>query len=667
MENIFYVSLNGNDNNIGDKASPFATIKKAQEKARECENAKVYVLEGVYNEFPVLDEKDSGTSYIGINATLTGGSEIDYEKTSELPEDIKERLNPEVKNKVRAIDIKALGIDINAFGDIYPIGAYHTAHKYDNAKLGTNFEVFSGGKRMRIARYPDEGFLKIDEVFDVGDVGEFPDQNYWYGWEERRNHRGGCYIIDRETNYRVQTWKSLENIWVFGYFKHDWADSSTPVKFDTRNRAIYPEHVARFGCKKGADYYFYNILEELDAPGEYYLDREREMLYIYPYNEGDKIEFSLNEKPVVEILGGENITIEGFNIKCTRNSAVVVNGNSCIIKNNLIENVSDHGIVIDGYRNIAENNEITRTGKGGIYLYGGDRVTLAPSENKAYNNYIHHYSEVFKTYQPGVQMSGVGHICAHNEISFCPHEAIQYDGNDHLIEYNYIHDAVLYSRDAGAIYTGRDWAGYGTIIRYNIIKDIGTEQLRPDAIYWDDAHSGQTAYGNIIINAKKYGFQIGGGRDNIARDNILIGEIDVPLRVDCRAYEGFFKDDWYREGVNTIDGEQWNILHRVPYKSEIWAKKYPTLAKISEDFSNTDDLNFPVYPVGNVIENNIVINSRAFLGEIFDEIYKYSTVKNNRAYKTCEEIGFDINSLKFTNKFEDFPEIPVDKIGRIKE
>ncbi|MBE6730774.1 MAG: DUF1565 domain-containing protein [Ruminococcaceae bacterium] len=665
--NKFYVSINGNDNNTGSVNNPFRTIEKAQEKARECSNATVYVLEGVYNSFPVLSEKDNGTSYIGVNATLSGGMEIDYENTLEVPEKIKDRLKAEVKNKVRAIGIDALGIDIDAFGEIYPIGAYHTAQKYDNAKLGTNFEVFSGGRRMRIARYPDEGFLKIDEVFDVGDVAEFPDQNYWHGWAERRNHRGGCYIIDRETNYRVQTWKNLENIWIFGYFKHDWADSSAPVKFDTKNRAVYPEHVARFGCKKGADYYFYNILEELDAPGEYFLDKENKMLYIYPYSEGDKIEFSLNENPIVEILGGENITIEGFTIKCARNSGIKVRGNGCTIKNNLVKNVSDHGIVIDGYRNTVENNEVTRTGKGGIYLYGGDRITLTPSENKAVNNYIHHYSEVYKTYQPGVQMSGVGSICTHNEICFCPHEAIQYDGNDHLIEYNNIHDAVLYSADAGAIYTGRDWAGYGTVIRYNIIRDIGNEELRPDAIYWDDAHSGQTAYGNIIINAKKYGFQIGGGRDNTAINNIIIGETDVPLRFDCRAYEGFFEDGWYREAVNTPDGEQWRILNRVPYRSEIWAKKYPSLAALSDDFNNTDDINFPVYPAGNVVENNIVVNSRAFLGEIMEASMKYSSVKNNKAYKSVEDIGFDMNTLKFEVQPEDFPEIPVDKIGRIEE
>lgn len=666
MSNLYYVSIKGNDNNEGSKEAPFKTIEKAQETARLNKNSMVYVLEGEYKNFPLLDGRDSGTKYIGVNAAISGGRTLSYSETLDLPEDIKERIKEEIRSKVRAIDIKVLGLNLDDFGEVYAIGDYHTAHKYDNGKIGKNFEVFSGGKRMNIARYPDSGYIKIDDVKDVGECGEYPDQNYWAGWADERNHRGGCYIVDRETNYRMMTWKNPETAWIFGYFKHDWADASTPVKINTVNRCIYPEYVARFGCKKGADFYFYNILEELDAPGEYFLDREKEMLYLYPYSEGDVIEFSLSQKPLLEICGGENITIEGFTFKCARESGVVVKGNGNIIRNCLIKNVYDHGICLEGLRNKAESNEITRTGKAGIHLVGGDRITLTPGENEAYNNYIHHYSEVYQTYQPGVRLKGVGNICRNNEICFCPHEAIQYEGNDHLIEYNNIHDAVLYSRDAGAIYTGRDWAGYGTVIRYNIIRDIGTEELRPDAIYWDDAHSGQTAYGNIIINAKKYGFQIGGGRDNTAINNLIIGETDVPLRFDDRAYDGFFNDGWYREGVNTLEGSQWKSLLSMPYRSEIWAKKYPTLSKVSCDFHDAENLNFAVYPAGNVVENNIIVNKRGFLGEILDIAKKYSSVKNNRTYKSVEEIGFDMDTLKFSEQPEDFPEIPVEKIGRIK-
>ncbi len=647
------------------KVTADSSIREAQLKARENPGSTVIVEAGVYRESLEFDAQDNGTTYIGEGAVLTGGLEVQYADTKDIPDCIKERLTPEAAAKVRAIDLTEYGFTHDDWGDVYPIGRAHTAGKYDDAKIGTNIEVFSGGKRMTLARYPNTGYLKLDGVLDCGDVREFPPQNYWAGWNERRNHRGGTYIIDRETNKRLMNWKTPETAWLFGYLYWDWADSSSPITINTENRAIMPKYVSGYSARAGADYYLYNVLEELDAPGEYYLDRESGVLYIYPYADGDTIEISLSEKSLIKGNGIENITIDGFTLKCARNTAVVISGNDCVLKNLLITNVASHGVVINGYRNTVENCEITHTGCGGIYLSGGDRITLTPGENKAVNNYIHHYSEVYQTYQNGVDLQGVGNIASHNEICFTPHGAIGYGGNDHLIEYNNIHDAVLYSADASAIYTGRDWAGYGTVIRYNILRDIGSETLHPEGIYWDDAHSGQTAYGNILINVGHWGFLIGGGRDHIVRDNIIINSGDSAIEYDNRAYDGFFNDGWYRAGVNTENESQWKSLLNMPYKEGIWAEKYPTLAKVTTEFSTKDEVTFAVYPAGSVVENNIIIREKENILAISGEAYKYSKIGENPWYKTAEEANFDMETLKFTKLPENFPAIPVDEIGRI--
>ena len=141
MSNIYYVSKAGCDKNNGTKEAPVRTIEKAQALARENKNSTVYVLEGEYKNSLVLDERDSGTKYIGINATLTGGVSVAFCETEALPEEIKGRLNTEAKEKVRAIDIKKYGLSLKDFGEIYAIGAYHTADKYDNGKIGKNFEA----------------------------------------------------------------------------------------------------------------------------------------------------------------------------------------------------------------------------------------------------------------------------------------------------------------------------------------------------------------------------------------------------------------------------------------------------------------------------------------------------------------------------------------------
>ena len=67
MSNIYYVSKSGCDNNTGSKEAHVRTIEKAQALARENKNSAVYILEGEYKSSPILDERDSGTKYIGNN------------------------------------------------------------------------------------------------------------------------------------------------------------------------------------------------------------------------------------------------------------------------------------------------------------------------------------------------------------------------------------------------------------------------------------------------------------------------------------------------------------------------------------------------------------------------------------------------------------------------
>ena len=41
-------------------------------------------------------------------------------------------------------------------------------------------------------------------------------------------------------------------------------------------------------------YYFYNVFEEIDTPGEWYLDRSEGKLYFYPYYDINDMELKLS-------------------------------------------------------------------------------------------------------------------------------------------------------------------------------------------------------------------------------------------------------------------------------------------------------------------------------------------------------------------------------------
>lgn len=689
IEGDFYVSPSGSDSGDGSRHAPFATIARARDVVRKSakkEAVTVCVMAGEYNISGLGFTADDGGSsqapvvyraYGDGEVILNGGITLRSDSFVSPDEAIKERLHGQAKEAVLCCDLKNYGLTEKDWGKIYAIGAFNTAVKYDGDTEGVSCEVFMNDRRMILARYPDSGFLKIDEVADVGDTAEFPPQNYYRDWNDRRNHRGGIYILDSITNERAKSWKEPEKAWMFGYFFWDWADSSTPVKnLNTKVRCVEPEYVSRYGCRRGADYYFFNILEELDSPGEWYLDRERGLLYLYPTDDINKstVCMSVTTDPIITVENCEHLTFEGFVLKCTRSDAIRINGNFNTVRGCKIMNVLGNAITVTGLGNTVADCEIKHTGRGGILLQGGDRKKLIPARNIATNNFIHNWSEVYLTYQPAVGIGGVGNICSHNEIYNSPQLAVVYGGNDHIIEYNLIHDVVLQSTDGGAIYAGYDWTAQGNIIRYNCLYNIGRGKHRPDGIYWDDSLSGQTAYGNIMVNVSKNAFLIGGGRDNNVTGNLIINGGLCAISYDDRARDGFLHNGWAKDCViNRHTGLLWIRLDAMPYKSALWSARYPTLAKIKDDFSDPEDRDFGANPSYAVIRGNVILDDEAKLGSIAPSVYRYGEIYDNAVFPLDRYdlfIDAENGDYRLAQNSEirrllpGFEEIPFEKIGR---
>ena len=456
------------------------------------------------------------------------------------------------------------------------------------------------------------------------------------GYEARRNPEPDVYKMSQKLSDRIAGWKTLDDVWMFGYWRYDWADGSTPVgTVDHENLTLSPMFVSGYGAKKDAPYYFFNVLEEMDAPGEWYLDRDNGILYFYPpedFSETSAVELSLTTDNVIK-AEASYLTFDGLTVKGTRGDAVNITGDGNTVKNCLIKNVAGNALLMNGYDNLAYGNEITRTGKGGVILGGGDRETLKHGNNRAENNLVHDWSEIYETYQPAFTLNGVGNICTHNEMYNSPHEAITYSGNDHLIEYNLIHDVNLLTDDGGAIYSGRRWDWYGTVIRYNLIYDLGADGHQPVGIYMDDALAGQTIYGNIIVNAPRFGIQLGGGQDLIVHDNIVVNSL-VPVSFDNRGLSGLSGDEessFYQHYKQ--NGELWKLLWDSPWESDVWRKAYPQYEHYSDDFSNVDDPDFVLNPGHGSVTHNVLISAQGIVGDIASEAYKYSDISDNATFK----------------------------------
>ena len=690
----FYVSTNGNDENNGSIESPFLTIEKAIEAVRAMDktgkNGITVCIEG--GEYRVssleLKKEDSGTkdcpvtycSYNGevvINGGITLNS-ADFKNVKDYPE-IAERLSADAQKNVMVADLTKAPYSLTSddWGKIYAIGSYHTADNYDGDYTGPLYcELFVDDIRQTIARYPDNEYLYTEEVVKTG-LGKESDGSLTEvkGWYEIRNPEPDVYKVNSELAKRISGWKNLDDVWMFGYWKYDWADASTPIgSFDKETRELTPKFVSLYGTKTDAPYYFFNVLEELSAPGEWYLDREKGLLCMWEPENKDNAEIilSLSLKPVIN-SEADYINFDGLTVKGTRSDGVAITGDNNTVENCLIKNVAGNALVMNGSNNLAYNNEITRTGKGGIIISGGDTETLTPGNSKADNNYIHDWSEIYQTYQPAVTLEGVGNVCSHNEMANSPHEAITYKGNNHIIEYNLIHDVCLLSDDAGAIYSGRSWVWYGNIVRYNCIYNVGSENHGPDGIYLDDAVSGQKIYGNLLINIPSNSIHVGGGRDNVITNNIIVNPGNNALRFDDRAREGAIENGWFTHAY-VDSGDMWEALYNSPWQSETWQNAFPEYKNCTDDISKSDSPDYIPNPAS-TFKNNIIINKNMGYGDVYSSVWKFSDISENAIYNVgkCDEIFVDIDNGDYNIKdideirkdAPDFEEIPLDMIGRV--
>ena len=73
-------------------------------------------------------------------------------------------------------------------------------------------------------------------------------------------------------------------------------------------------------------YYFRNALEELDAPGEWYLDRRTWILYFYPPSDVHKgVVYAPRLETLIELKEAEHITFRGLTLECADGTAVLLN------------------------------------------------------------------------------------------------------------------------------------------------------------------------------------------------------------------------------------------------------------------------------------------------------------------------------------------------------
>jgi hypothetical protein len=696
-----YVATTGNDANSGTRARPFATLERARDEVRRLKQdgkqpeggLTIWLRGGDYVRTNALEltAADSGTPNAAIvwrackgeTVRLLGGRNLSGFEPVTDPATLA-RLPEAARGHAIQVNLKSLGV--TDFGQMRSRG-------FGRPLTPAHCELFCGGRPMTLARWPNEG--DWERIAGYPDAGAMKDE---HGGKTGKLEEGFTYSGDRP-----REWKDLSDVWVHGYWSWDWANSYERVASIDLDRRLV-KTAAPYGMysfRKGQRFYFLNLLEELDQPGEWFLDRTTGILYFWPpapltpreptslpARSGDsetagrdagarggatpEVLLSLLADPLLKLSDVSHVTFRGLILEATRGSAVQIHGGaSNRVAGCLIHNIGNYGVTIEGGAGHGVLScDIFDTGDGGVSMDGGDRQTLRPAGHFVENCHFARQGRWSKCYVPAVLIGGVGQRASHNLIHDHPHCAILFTGNDHVIEFNEIHHIALETGDVGAIYTGRDYTFRGNRIRYNFVHDTGGVGMGSMGIYMDDCVSGTEIFGNIFCKVQRAAF-LGGGRDHQVINNIFV-DCNYAVELDGRGLDP--SPVWH----GMVDQTMRQSLAKMP--PALYRERYPAMKALDQYYGPPDGPAITgaafkgIPPENNVVARNISVGK--WLKEYWHATPGMLLLENNLTNAASSFVrppGDAAQTKDFALRRDSpawklgFQPIPLDKIGLYRD
>lgn len=582
-QRIYYVSPQGNENGDGSFAAPFQTIQQALSAAEgSALPVTIFLREGRYN---ITEQMLLGTEHKQITvepyenekAVITTGYQIAGSAFSKADDDISNRiLNRDAREQLLSVSLEQLGIQ--NMGEIYEY-----AKNTDETVMPV---LMQDGKRMQLTAYPDTGYLYFEEEVSGGD-----------GINPMQLH------LAKNKAERALQWEGNE-IYADGYIQTDWTDSRCKVRI-SENGDDYVVTAQDTSLKitpsAGRRVRFLNVIEELSVPGEWYLDRDKKMLYLYPYP-GFSADSIITFNPRQETLDSifriqDTAQITFRNIEFANigtNVFQIENSQQITIEDCHIVDIAGKAVEAKESKEIMIiGNKIHDASSGVIWVSGGDAWKLHKANNYISDNEIYRFSQDARIYQPAVELHGYGTTVRRNKIYDAPHMAIALAGMGITIEYNEIYNVCNETADAGAIYGGQYPHLQENTIRHNYFHDIRNRTglgFSVNTVYFDDLWGSCDVYSNIFYQVEQ-GALVGGGRSNQFWNNLFI-DCDSAVMIDSRGTKLENYED-HRAYVN---------LYWSPYRTELWKKEFPKVYSIMEDE--------PKLPKYNKIYDNVFVNTR---------------------------------------------------------
>jgi parallel beta-helix repeat protein len=561
---LFYIAPNGNDAWSGrlpapnklKNDGPFATLHQAIEAIRQLklrqggelkQPVRVLLRGGIYflTEPLILTPEESGTTDCPISFEAYG---------SEKP-------------------IVSGGRQIGGWKPIDMNGCklWRAEIPQVRGKEGEGFfrNLWINGHRCIRARHPNKGYLRIAELPDIT-----PETPWNEGQTRFRFHEGD-----------LKAWGTIEE--GEAVVMNRWVESRLPItSLDENERLISFGKRSVFRLDPGDLYYIEHVFELLDAPGEWFFDRRKAMLYYMPLP-GERME---DAEAIVPILAEllrlegkpsegrfvEHLSFRGLTFAHTDwyyskefqapwpkpdvggfpQAAIGVPGaiygegvRHCLFEGCTFAHLGNYALELT--RGCQYNRIVGCTffdlGAGGVKI--GETIIRDDEAEQTYGNEINacHIYEGGRIFHSAVGIyigQSYRNRIAHNHIHDFYYTGISIGwtwgygkslAKENIVEYNRIHHIGLLSdgdgpilSDMGGIYT----LGVqpGTIIRFNLFHDIAGFRYGGWGIYFDEGSTNIVAEGNIVYRTTHGGFHQHYGRENIVRNNIFAFGRDAQIQ-----------------------------------------------------------------------------------------------------------------------------------------
>ena len=343
---------------------------------------------------------------------------------------------------------------------------------------------------------------------------------------------------------RIKKWKNPEGGYIHSMHAGMWGSQHYLITGKVKDSLIYEGgyQVSRPSKIHPSLRYVENIREELDSPGEWFLDKKKHILYYYPLpgETMDAVEAEATVTPHLFVIRGtENEPVRGISINgitfthtrrtvmepyemlmrsdwgIYRGAAVLFeNTENCKINNCEFKEIGGNAVFLSryAYQDTVIGNHIHHTGGSAICIVGDTSATRSGAygyshfipfeqmdrtpgpKNKLYprqclveDNLIHDLGTVEKQVA-GVEIQIAAMLTIrYNTIYDVPRAGINVgDGafGGHLIEYNDVFDTVLETSDHGAFNSwGRDRFWHPKYNEMARLAEEHPELIEADALY----------------------------------------------------------------------------------------------------------------------------------------------------------------------------------------